>query len=164
MKSMRIKALLISLPLLLTSLSACVSPAKSGGNKSADDEGGASSQSQSGGDTITIKFWHTFGQTVVDSLKSKVNDFKKAVKEHDGVDVEVDLKYQGGYDDIAKQIADGYTVPNIPTIAVAYPDNVSDYLDIGKSANDEFVVNLDKFIAQSTHIQFPLLLLVQFEP
>ena len=145
MKNMRIKALLISLPLLFASLSACTGP--SGENKkSSNDEGNASSQASSGGDVITIKFWHTFGQTVVDSLKSKVNDFKKAVKEHDGVDVEVDLKYQGGYDDIAKQIADGYTVPNIPTIAVAYPDNVSDYLDIGKSANDEFVVNLDKFI------------------
>ena len=140
MKHMKVKAFLIALPLLVT---ACT-----GGN------GGNNNNNKStGGDDngpITIKFWHTFGQTVVDGLKSKINDFKRLVKENDGVDVDVDLKYQGGYDDIAKLIADGYSVSNSPTMAVAYPDNVSDYLDIGKSANQEFVVNLDKFISSDT--------------
>ena len=144
MKNMRIKALLISLPLLLTSLSACNF---GGGNgASSKKEGGDVSQDASGTNKVTVKFWHTFGQTVVDGLKSKINDFKKAVKENDGIDVEVDLKYQGAYEDIAKLINDGYSVNNIPTMAVAYPDNVSDYIDIGKSAGDDFVVNLDKFI------------------
>ena len=141
MKHMRIKALLISLPLLITACNF------GGGNqKASNNDGSDSSQDASGDNKVTIKFWHTFGQTVVDGLKSKINDFKKAVKEHDGVDVEVDLKYQGAYEDIAKLINDGYSVNNIPTMAVAYPDNVSDYIDIGKSANDDFVVNLDKFI------------------
>ena len=144
MKHMRIKTLLISLPLLLSSLTAC--DFLSGGNKNTSKKDGDSSTQDASGDKVTIKFWHTFGQTVVDGLKSKINDFKKAVKEHDGVDVEVDLKYQGAYEDIAKLINDGYSVNNIPTMAVAYPDNVSDYIDIGKSANDDFVVNLDKFI------------------
>ena len=151
MKNLKLKTFLITLPLLMSSLVACNMP--SNNNKSSKDsnaensEGGDSTSQSSSGDKITIKFWHTFGQTVVDGLKSKINDFKKAVKENDGVDVEVDLKYQGGYDDIAKLIADGYSVSNSPTIAVAYPDNVSDYLDIGKSAGSEFVVNLDKFIS-----------------
>ena len=99
---------------------------------------------------ITIKFWHTFGQTVQDGLKPKINAFVKAVKEQDGVDVRVKMVYQGSYDDIAKKIADGYSVNNRPTIAVAYPDNVADYLEIGKSSNKEFVVNLDKYINDST--------------
>ena len=140
MKKLKVKAFLITLPLLLTSLVGCTTPSNGGGNNK-------SSNNTVDNGPVTIKFWHTFGQTVVDGLKSKINDFKKLVKENDGVDVDVDLKYQGGYDDIAKLIADGYSVSNSPTIAVAYPDNVSDYLDIGKSAGSEFVVNLDKFIS-----------------
>ena len=144
MKKIKIKTLFVAIPLLLT---ACTMP--SAGNKSSKKSTDAetSDSGSSSGDKITIKFWHTFGQTVVDALKSKIEDFKKVVKENDGVDVDVDLKYQGAYEDIAKLISDGYSVQNIPTIAVAYPDNVSDYIDIGKSAGDPFVVNLDKFIS-----------------
>ena len=95
---------------------------------------------------ITIKFWHTFGQTVQDGLKPKIQAFQKAVKEQEGVNLRIQMVYQGSYDDIAKKIADGYSVNNRPTIAVAYPDNVADYLEIGKSSKKEFVVNLDKYI------------------
>ncbi len=95
---------------------------------------------------LTIKFWHTFGQTVQDGLKPKIAAFQKAVKEQEGVDLRIQMVYQGSYDDIAKKIADGYSVNNRPTIAVAYPDNVADYLEIGKSSNKEFVVNLEKYI------------------
>lgn len=123
---MKVKAFLLALPLVMGALTGC----------------GANNKSKG----ITVKFWHTFGQTVVDGLKSKIADFKKAVKENDGVDVEVDMKYQGGYDDIAKLISDGFAVKNTPTIAVAYPDNVADYIEVGKSANVDFVVNLDQFI------------------
>ena len=97
MKNLKLKTFLITLPLLMSSLAACNMP--SNNNKSSKDsnaensEGGDSASQSSSGDKITIKFWHTFGQTVVDGLKSKINDFKKAVKENDGVDVEVDLKY-----------------------------------------------------------------------
>lgn len=122
---MKVKTFLLALPLVLGALVGC-------------------NRQESGG--IKIKFWHTFGQTVVDGLKDKITKFKDAVKENDGVDVEVELVYQGAYADIAKKIADGYSVNNRPTIAVAYPDNVADYIEIGKSANDQFVVNLDKFI------------------
>lgn len=123
---MKVKSFLLALPLLAGVLTGC-----SGNN---------------GSKGITVKFWHTFGQTVVDGLKSKIADFKKLVKEKDGVDVEIDMKYQGGYDDIAKLISDGFAVKNTPTIAVAYPDNVADYIEVGKSAGVDFVVNLDQFI------------------
>ena len=95
---------------------------------------------------IKIKFWHTFGQTVVDGLKVKIKAFQDLVKENEGVDLRVELVYQGNYDDIAKKISDGYSVGNKPTISVAYPDNVADYLLISKTAGEEFVVNLDNYI------------------
>ena len=129
MKNMKVKTFLLALPLVMGALTGC------GGNN--------------GSKGITIKFWHTFGQTVVDGLKSKIADFKKLVKENDGVDVEIDMKYQGGYDDIAKLISDGFAVKNTPTIAVAYPDNVADYIEVGKSAGVDFVVNLDQFIGSA---------------
>ena len=132
MKTMKVKTFLLALPLALGALTGC------------NNQG-------SGG--IKIKFWHTFGQTVVDGLQDKINKFKGLVKENDGVDLDVELIYQGAYDDIAKKIADGYSVNNRPTIAVAYPDNVADYIEIGRSANDEFVVNLDKFI-ESNEVGF----------
>ena len=96
--------------------------------------------------TVKIKFWHTFGQTIVDGLKGRIAEFQRLIKENDGVDVVVDMKYQGGYDDLASIIRSGYSVQNVPTIAVAYPDHVSDYLDIGKSDGVDFVANLDPYI------------------
>lgn len=123
------KLLVLTLPLLLTGLTGC------GGKKS---------------NGIQIKFWHTFGQTVVDGLNKKIKDFTAAVKEHDGVSLEITLTYQGSYDDISKKITDGYSVKNYPTIAVAYPDNVADYLEIGKSAGQEFVVNLEDYANDSS--------------
>ena len=125
-----IKTLFLLLPLMVAGLAGC--GGKNGGN-------GNSSK-------VTIKFWHTFGQTVVDGLKEKIRNFSSLVKEHDGVDVEVQMIYQGGYPDTAKKITDGYAVGNKPTIAVSYPDSIADYLEIAKSANDDFVVNLDKYI------------------
>ena len=139
MKTMKVKTFLISLPILLATLAGCNNQPSSNNNSQGGQGGGSPT-------SATVNFWHTFGQTVVDGLKGKIENFKKLVKENDGIDVEVNMKYQGGYDDIATLISDGFAVNNIPTIAVAYPDNVSDYIDIGKSANTDFVVNLDQFI------------------
>lgn len=125
MKNQKALALFFALPLILTGC-------------------GSGKKSETNG--IKIRFWHTFGQTIVDGLKVKINDFKNLVKENDKVDVEIELSYQGSYDDIAKKISDSYGVDNKPTIAVAYPDNVADYLEIGKSAGEEFVVNLESYM------------------
>ena len=122
MKLRFIKGLLLTLPLMLT---------------------GCGNENSKG---IKIKFWHTFGQTVVDGLKVKIKAFKELIKENEGLDVNVELVYQGNYDDIAKKISDGFSVGNKPTISVAYPDNVADYLQISKTAGEEFVVNLDNYI------------------
>ena len=169
MKNIKMRTILLALPLFLT---ACggnggqeSTPATSSNpdasSETSQDSQASSESSQAGSDSqadssqsgtakkVTVKFWHTFGQTVQDALNSKIAAFRKLVLDNDNVDVTVDLKYQGGYDDIAKMISDGYGVENTPTMAVAYPDNVADYIDIGKSANTEFVVNLDSYINDS---------------
>ena len=151
MKNIKLKSLLL-FPLLAGALIGCGTQKSNNDNSS--DGGKQSSQIQSSGGSSTtpevsnvkIKFWHTFGQTVVDGLKNQISKFEKLVKDNDGVNVTVELSYQGSYDDIAQKIDKGYSVNNKPTIAVAYPDNVSDYIDIGKSAGEDFVVNLEKYI------------------
>ena len=172
MKNIKLKALLLTIPMVLVGCGGgnggssepqtSSSPAESSQNTgdsssqqaSSSQQGGDSSQqasSSQGGSTtsVTVKFWHTFGQTVEDALKAKRQTFHDLVLANDGVDVTIDLKYQGSYDDIAKKISDGYSVMNTPTMAVAYPDNVADYIEVGKSANSEFVVNLEKFVNDS---------------
>ena len=145
-------SLLFLLPLMIGALSGCTRGEPTSEPTSQQSSGGQSeSQStQPEVKSVRIKFWHTFGQTVVDGLKSKIDTFKGLVKQNDGVDVDVELIYQGGYDDVAYNIRNGYSVNNKPTIAVAYPDHIADYLEIGKSAGEEFVVNLDKFINSDT--------------
>ena len=90
MKFKNAKAMLFALPMILT---ACSGGGGGGGNT---------------GGKIKIKFWHTFGQTIVDGLNVKIKDFTNLIKENDGVDLSVELSYQGSYDDIAKKISDGY--------------------------------------------------------
>lgn len=131
---------LLALPLLLSGLAGCNT------NTTPTTPGGESSTTDTPTDTVKIKFWHTFGQTIVDALNAKINNFKTLVKTNDGVDVEIALEYQGSYDDIKDKISKGFAVDNTPTIAVAYPDHVADYLEHGKAANKEYVVNLDEFI------------------
>ena len=167
MKNIKMRTILLALPLVLTACgggndgSQSVPAASSNNdassetsqvssdssqNSQASSDSQASSSQGGSAKKVTIKFWHTFGQTIEDALKAKRATFHDLVLANDGVDVTIDLKYQGAYDDIAKKISDGYGVENTPTMAVAYPDNVADYIDIGKSANSEFVVNLEKFI------------------
>ena len=171
MKNIKLKTLLLTLPLVLvgcggngggessTSANSSSQTESSQNSSESSQEQGSSSQqggdssqqgsSQSGTTAVTVKFWHTFGQTIEDALKAKKQTFHDLVLANDGVDVTIDLKYGGSYDDIAKKISDGYSVMNTPTMAVAYPDNVADYLEIGKSANSEFVVNLESFVNDS---------------
>ena len=109
----------------------------------------ASSEEESSGtdiDTVHIRFWHTFGQTVVDAVQDKIEKFQDLVYEHEGMNVEIELSYQGSYDDIATKIYNGFAVGNIPTIAVAYPDNVADYLEAARADKKDYVVDLNDFI------------------
>lgn len=120
------------------------------GLSSADGSQTGSNVSQAGSSvedtdtSVTITFWHTFGQTIVETLNKKITQFKALVKEHDGIDVNVELAYKGGYNDILSIVKNGFSAGNVPTISVAYPDHVSEYL-AGELTDGQFVVNMEKF-------------------
>lgn len=94
--------------------------------------------------TINIDFWHTFGQSIVERLESVAADFKALVQEHDGVTVNVNLAYKGGYDDLEKAVTTGFAGGSWPNISVAYPDNVANFLY--QAPTSTTVVNLDSWM------------------
>ena len=114
--------------------------------------GGDQSQSQGGGEAggiakptqtdITIDFWHTFGQGIEEGVKAEVDKFVDLVKKNDGVNLKINLSKEGSYTDIQSKIDQGFSAGNVPTLAVAYPDHVANYL--GKHA--KYVQNLDDYI------------------
>lgn len=99
-------------------------------------------------DSNKVIFWHTFGQDVENIVRSKVNQFEKLYEENTGEDIEIELEYQGGYDEILDKITKGFVVGNVPTIAVAYPDHVADYLSF-ESNDTQYVYNLEDFFDDS---------------
>ena len=110
---------------------------------------GSCSKTNSNETSNKIYFWHTFGQNLQDQLNKEIKTFEKLVKDNEGVDVDVELSYIGNYDEILDQIKKGFAVGNTPTIAVAYPDHVSEYLKY-ESFDEEYVYNLDKLFTDST--------------
>ena len=123
---------LILIPLALTALVGC---------------GGAGGESTPSGtpDKVTVTFWHTFGQKAQAALEGKIESFKKLVKENEGVEVEVDLSYQGAYKDMPKKVTTGIATGDSPTIAIAYADHVADYFAL-EDEPGKYVVNLDQFL------------------
>ncbi|MCD8204409.1 MAG: extracellular solute-binding protein [Coprobacillus sp.] len=97
---------------------------------------------------VTVTFWHTFGKTIQDTLDRKIEDFEDLVWENEGLNVEIVQSYRGGYDDVLSNVLQGFSAGNVPTIAVAYPDHVADYLNMEENPGD-YVVNLDKYINDS---------------
>lgn len=125
------KVSILMFPLLIASLAGC----NGGGNNNSGK--------------VTVKFWHTFGQKPEAALKSKIENFVKLVKENEGVDVEVELSYQGAYKDMPSKVKTGIATGDQPTIAVAYPDHVADYLAFEADEPGKYVVNFDKFLKDS---------------
>ena len=95
-------------------------------------------------DPNKIIFWHTFGQEIENVVQNKVDEFERLYEEHTGEEITVELEYQGGYDEILDKIERGFAVGNIPTIAVAYPDHVADYLAL-ETDGQQWVYNLEDF-------------------
>ena len=118
---------------------------------SSSSAGGQSqSSSSSGGSSskVEISFWHTFGQTIQDNLKPQIAKFQELVKKNEGVDVTVNLVPESNYDTIKEDISKGIEAGqgNIPTIAVAYPDHVADYIEAEGNQPGKFMVNLNDYI------------------
>lgn len=92
---------------------------------------------------ITINFWHTFGQGIVSTLVDKIEDFEQLVYENEGVEVEIIQSTEGNYDEIQTKIKNSFPAGSTPTIAVAYPDHVADYL---ATEDGKLVYNIQDFI------------------
>ena len=125
------KAGILLLPLTLAAMTGCVKP-------SGDYKG-----------KITINFWHTFGDKAENAMESKVKKFVELVKENEGVDLEVTLSYQGAYKDMPQKVITGLATGDMPTIAIAYPDHVAQYMNQEGSNPGKYVVNFDKFLKDS---------------
>lgn len=97
-------------------------------------------------DKIVIDFWHTFGDKAESSLQTQVDKFVQKIKTAEDVDVEVKLTYKGGYSDMPKMITTAIAGGDSPTIAVAYPDHVADYIKLEGDTAGKYVVNLQEFI------------------
>jgi len=102
-------------------------------------------------DKVEINFWHTFGQTIQDNLNIQLAKFVKIIKEKEGVDVTINLVPNSNYDTINENISKGLTTGNIPTLAVAYPDHVADYIKAEGDNPGTFMVNLESFITNSEY-------------
>lgn len=100
--------------------------------------------SQQEGDPNTIYFWHTFGQDIQSSVSDLCEDFEILYEEEYGTDIKIELLYQGSYDEILDKVNKSFKGGNTPTIAVAYPDHVADYLAI-ESGSNQYVYNLEEF-------------------
>ena len=98
------------------------------------------------GTKVEISFWHTFGQTIVDNLELQIDQFEKAIKKNENVDITVNLVSNSNYATIHENISKGLNTGNIPNLAVAYPDHVADYLLAEGDTPGKYVVDIDDYI------------------
>ena len=121
-------------------------PKNSTEESSKPDESSQSSGGEVSPTAVEISFWHTFGQTIQDNLKPQIKKFEELVKKNDGVDVTVNLVPYSNYDTINDSISKGLKVNNIPSLAVAYPDHVADYIEAEGDQPGKFMVDLTPYI------------------
>ena len=100
---------------------------------------------------ITVDFWHTFGQGVQDQLNAKIAAFESIILENEGVQVKIKHSYSGSYDDINTKINNGLGTGNIPTMAVAYPDHIADYLYNEGTSDGKYVVNFENYFDHESY-------------
>lgn len=96
---------------------------------------------------VTVNFWHTFGQGITTVLRDKIDDFEQLILENEGVEVEIIESLEGNYDEIQTKVKNSFPAGSTPTIAVAYPDHVADYL---ATDNGTLVYNIQNFIDSET--------------
>ena len=80
------------------------------------------------GDTLEIQFWSSFNKDFHDQIETHINEFEKIILENEGVKIDIKFSQQGGYDDLATKVSQGFLSEIYPTIAVAYPDHVADWI------------------------------------
>lgn len=94
--------------------------------------------------TVTINRWHASGAGLQDEFQKLADEFSVLVKKNEGVDVHINAgqdSYQGNYTDLHNKIVKSFSTGDYPTIAVAYPDHVADYIAAEGSETGKYVVN-----------------------
>lgn len=139
-----------AMSLLCGGLAGCNSNNNKGGDEGGEGEGsGGGEVEPTTLPKVEISFWHTFGQTIQDNLNPQIKKFVDLVKKNDKVDLTVNLVPFSNYATINEDISKGLQVGNIPTLAVAYPDHVANYLDAEGNNPGKFVVDLNDYIEDS---------------
>lgn len=94
----------------------------------AGGSGSSSGSSPADPTNVTFDFWHTFGSGNDQAINAKINEFVQIIKEEENVNLTVNSAYQGNYDDILNKIEKSFAAGTTPTLAVAYPDHVANYM------------------------------------
>lgn len=75
---------------------------------------------------VEISFWHTMGQTNMETLNGMITKFNEKFPH-----IKVTHAAQGGYDDIKTKISAAIPAGTTPTMAYCYPDHVAEYMEAG---------------------------------
>lgn len=105
---------------------------------------GSCGGNNSSNDPNTIVFQHTFGQSATSNLEALAASFKKAVKANLGEDINIELDYGGSYSDILDKVKKSFSAGTTPTMCIAYPDHVAEYMDASNSY--QYTVDLTPYI------------------
>ena len=124
---------------LLIMLIALVSVASCGGNTNNSGDILEPDQIDKSKETV-VTFYHAMGAANQAVIQAIIENFQEDMYEQYGVRVTVEQTSQGDYDTLRQTIASSLSVGEQPTIAQAYPDHVSLYLQ-GRA-----VSSLDKYI------------------
>ena len=92
-----------------------------------------------------VTFYHAMGQANQEVIQDIIDKFQADMYAQYGVRVTVEQTSQGDYDTLRQTIASSFSVGEQPTIAQAYPDHVSLYLQA------RAVSSLDKYIEHSEY-------------
>lgn len=116
------------------------------------DNGSESSASAVKGnnEANTVHFWHTFGDKAEKNLETLAESFSKAIKEKYGVDVTIECEYQGGYDDVLNKVKQSFSAATTPTIAIAYPDHVAEYME-QEGSSYQYTVDLTPYMTNAEY-------------
>lgn len=91
-------------------------------------------------ENVNLQLWTSYGSTISTALTKMVDNFK-----NDNPHINVQIVYQGGYDDLTSKILMGFATGDYPDMAFTYNDHVATFMDYGK------VVRLDKFVDNSEY-------------
>lgn len=93
-----------------------------------------------GSKTVTIDFWHSFGDSVAAPLEELIDEFEDDMKA-EGYNIAVKVTNKGGgYDGLRSAVNLGADSNSIPDVLVGYPDHFADYI------KQDLILSLDTYV------------------